>query len=77
MKSEIEFRAETFRIVGIAFCSPLGKLLLNPLDILEKSNWIVFILYLTFSLVGLYCGINVILRAHELLSNHRRKNDLK
>ena len=68
-----EYRAETFRIFGLALMTPFGKWILDipnlKLDILNIQSIICFVLNLTL----FYFGIIFILKGFEIMETKRGK----
>ncbi len=68
-----EYRAETFRILGLALMTPFGKSVLDfPNFKFDKINP-QSIIYFVFSLILIYFGIILVLRGFEILENQRNK----
>ena len=58
MASEEEkFRAETFRIFGIIFLTPLGKILIDPLVFYQEHGLVYTIIYFVLAFILGYIGL--------------------
>ena len=64
-----EYRVETFRIFGLAFMTPFGKLVLDFPNLKLEGINLLSILYFVFSLVLTYIGIILVLKGFEILDN--------
>ena len=64
---EEKFKAETFRIFGIALLTPAGKVLLDPWQFFVEHNPIYCIFYILFALVFSVVGVIHIERARAIL----------
>ena len=57
VSEEEKFRAETFRIFGIIFLTPLGKILIDPLVFYQEHGLVYTIIYsvpaFIFACIGL------------------------
>lgn len=68
-----EYRAETFRIFGLALMTPLGKWILDlPTLELDGIN-IQSIISFALSLVLFYFGIILVLKGFEIMETQGRK----
>ncbi len=68
-----EYRAETFRILGLGLMTPFGKWFLDlPHLKLEGIN-IQSIIYFAFNLMLLCFGIILVLKGFEIMETQRRK----
>lgn len=67
MTEEEKYRAETFRIVGIAMLTPFGALLLTPFLLLNQLNIFGFVVYCLVSLGSLIIGATIIEAGRKIL----------
>jgi len=65
---EEKYRAEVFKIVGIALLMPIGKAVLSPIVLITEIGVINFILYFIASLLSLFVGITFIDKGRGILS---------
>ncbi|MBI3591227.1 MAG: hypothetical protein HY094_07635 [Candidatus Melainabacteria bacterium] len=73
ISKQTEQRAEILKIAGLAFCSPLGRIFIEPIVVIKEFGFVGFLGYCIFSiLVGTF-GVNCILRSHEVLEEKRIK----
>ena len=68
---EQKFRAETFRMLGIALLAPAGKILIDPLTFYQEQGLIYTVIYIVFSLVAAYVGLVHIEKARVILEEKR------
>ena len=54
---EEKFRADTFRILGIAFITPLGRLLVDPLAFYQEYGLVHTVIYFVYALTAAYIGL--------------------
>ena len=74
MASEEEkYRAETFRIIGIAMLTPVGPLFLTPGILLKQLETNGFMLYLFITIISSILGAMIL----ELGRSFLDKRDLK
>ena len=64
---EEKFKAETFRILGIALITPIGKIFLDPYKFVIEHNLIYVAIYLLFAIVCAIVGIIHIDFARDIL----------
>ena len=62
-----EYRAETFKIVGLAISAPLGNLFLFPIRLFNELGFTSFAIYAFISVIGFILGVTIINRGFELL----------
>ena len=62
-----KYRAETLRIFGLAFLTPVARILLDPLLFLEDYQGIACIIYLSLSVISAIIGLRVIARGLEVI----------
>ena len=68
-----EYRADTFRVFGLALMTPFGKWVLDlpnlKLDVLNIQSIICFVL----NLILFYFGIILVLKGFEIMETQKRK----
>ncbi len=64
-----KYRAETFRIFGLVFMTPFGKLVLDFPNFRFNNINLQSIAYFIFSLILIYFGIILVLKGFEILEN--------
>lgn len=64
-----KYRAETFRIFGLVFMTPFGKLVLDFPNFRFNSISLQSVAYFIFSLILVYFGIILVLKGFETLGN--------
>ena len=64
---EEKFKAETFRLLGIALLTPAGKILLDPLVFYNEHGLLYTIIYVMFALIGAYAGLLHVEIARDIL----------
>jgi len=69
---EKNYRAETTKIAGLAFLSPLGRIILDPLSLLYNYDYLVIFLFLVYSIVLAFIGLVFVLKAHDILEGNKR-----
>lgn len=69
MVSEVDkHRAVTIQIAGFALMTPLGNLVVNPLELdLFKFGLLFFLFYVLLTLFLFYCGMICLIRSQEIL----------
>ena len=70
---EEKFKAETFRILGIALLTPAGKILLDPWMFYQEHGLIYTIIYIIFASIGGYFGLLHIEIARGILDKRGMK----
>ena len=70
---EEKFRADTFRILGVALITPIARILLDPYAYFTEHNIIYSIFYLIFALGFAYAGLLHIERARVILDERSNK----
>ena len=69
---EEKFRAETFRIFGIIFLTPLGKILIDPLAFCQEHDLTYNIIYSVLALISAYIGLTHIEIARATLDKKNK-----
>ena len=62
-----EYRAETFRMLGLALMTPFGKEVLDFPNFRFENTNLQSVIYFIFSLILLYFGIILVLKGFEIL----------
>ena len=62
-----KYKAETFRIIGLAMLTPLGRALLDPLSLLSEYQGLALAFYVTITFTGLILGFICINRGLEII----------
>ncbi|MBI1858269.1 MAG: hypothetical protein HYR97_04055 [Candidatus Melainabacteria bacterium] len=69
---EQNFRAETTKVAGLAFLTPMGRILLDPLPLLHGYNLFEITIYSVYALGLAFLGIIFILKGHDILIERRK-----
>ena len=62
-----KYQAETLRIFGLAFLTPLARLLLDPLAFLKEYHGVAWIIYGLLSVICAILGLIIITRGLEII----------
>ena len=69
---EQKFRAETIRLGGVAFMTPLGKAILELFDLINKYGPLMFFIFFIYSLGLAYIGLVFIVRSYDIITFSKR-----
>ena len=62
-----KYGAEIFKIVGFAFMSPFGRIIVQPSVVFNELSRVAFIFYIIFSLFLFFVGLMVLIKGYEIL----------
>jgi hypothetical protein len=74
MFEEPKYRAEIFKIAGIAFMTPFGKLLINPFSLYKNLGPVEFIYFILVSLFFAFIGLLFIEQGRVIIHYWERKS---
>ena len=74
---EEKYKAETYKIVGIAMLAPIGPLFLTPIALLKQLGSFGLIIYLLVSFVSLILGGIIIEQGRKTIDKEREKRRWK
>lgn len=72
---EEKYRAEVFKIVGIALLMPFGKVILNPITMFKEMGVISFTIYCVMSILSIIIGIIFVDKGRDILSHRFRRKE--
>ena len=74
---EEKLRSEIIKIGGIAFMTPLGRVLYDPFELAINNGIFQSLVYFAYSLVLAYVGIIFISRSLDIMTERQglKKND--
>jgi len=72
ISEEEKFKAQTFRIFGLALLTLLGRIFLDPLEFFLKYGLILSISYTTLALSFALLGFILIDKGRDIISEKRR-----
>ena len=74
ISKETEQKSEVLKIVGFALLTPLGRIFVEPIVVLNEFGFIGLICYIIFGFTIGTFGLTCILRSCEILEEKRIKN---
>lgn len=64
-----KYNAEILKIAGFAMMTPFGRMIVQPTVVYaEIDSAIFFLIYAAFVLCLFYCGVQFVVRGHDILS---------
>ena len=71
--NENKFRAETIRLAGIAFLTPIGTFFLDPFVLFHRYGLMSLLIFISYSAIFAYIGLIFIARSFDIMSKDRKK----
>ncbi|MBI2996701.1 MAG: hypothetical protein HYY52_08380 [Candidatus Melainabacteria bacterium] len=70
---EERYKAETYKIVGIAMLTPIGPVFLTPIVLFKQLGLLGFIIYLLVAFISFILGGIIIEQGRKIFNRERKR----
>lgn len=72
LSEENKFKAETLRMTGVAFLTPLARVFLDPFGLFTERGPLIFLVLVIYSSALAFVGLLCIARCSDIIDGRKR-----